>query len=147
MYTAIMAQLKKEVPALKWIDIDYGQIDKQSERPAVAFPCAVVGISLSNCEDISDVAQVCRASVTVRIAQNPPTSRTNSEASEQVRENSLQKYDLIDKVLDNLQGFDNGEFNPLSRRGQSIERRTDGLFVCRIDFVTEFETNWAEEEG
>ena len=146
MYTAIMAQLKKEVPQLKWIDIDYGQIDKQTERPAVAFPCAVVGISLVNCEDQYGKVQICRARVSVRIAQNPPTSRTNSEAKNDVRESALSRYDLIDDVFTALQGFGEPEMNPLTRTGQAPEKRTDGLFVYRIDFGTEFQDLTAAEE-
>jgi len=146
IYLAIMAQLKEEVPALRWIDLDCGQIDNQRERPAVAFPCAIISIALNNCEDLHKTAQLCRATVSVRIAQNQPVNRTNSEAKEEIRETALEKYDLINKVINSLQGFDTSEFNPLSRRGQSIERRTDGLFVCRIDFVTEFEESWVEED-
>jgi len=146
IYTAVMAQLKEEVPALKWIDLDAGQIDRQTERPAVAFPCAVTGIAVNNCEDLYGRAQLCRATVSVRIAQNPPTGRTNSEAGGNVRESALERYDLIDEVFKALQGFGGPEFNPLSRMRQTIERRTDGLFVCRMEFATEFKDLTAEEE-
>jgi hypothetical protein len=145
-YLAIMAQLKKQCPQLKWIDIDFGQIDKQTERLPVAFPCAVIVISVSGCEDQYGKVQVCRSQVSVRIAQNPPTSRTNSEATGDIRESAMSRYDLIDEVFCALQGFGEPQFNPLSRTRQSIERRTDGLFVCRMDFNTEFQDLTAEEE-
>ena len=146
IYLAVMEQLKEQVPALKWIDLDVGQINNQKERPAVAFPCAVVGISLSNCEDQYGKVQVCRARISVRIAQNPPVSRTNSVAADDVRESALSRYELIDDVFRVLQGFETPEFNPLSRTGQAEEKRTDGLFVYHIDFATEFQDLTAEGE-
>ena len=146
VYKAVMAQLKEKVPALRWIDLDCGQVDNQKERPAVAFPCAVINIALNSCEDQYERVQICRAQVSVRIAQNPPVSRTNSEADADVRESALEKYDLIDEVFAALQGFGGPEFNPLSRTGELIERRTDGLFVCKINFATEFQDLTAQEE-
>jgi hypothetical protein len=73
-------------------------------------------------------------------------SRTNSEAAGNVRESALARYELIDKVYIALQGFETPDFNPRSRRRQSEEKRTDGLFVYRIDFETEFQDLTAEEE-
>ncbi|GHV31582.1 hypothetical protein FACS1894177_06490 [Bacteroidia bacterium] len=145
IYTAVMARLKEQVPVLKWIDLDCGQINSQKERPPVAFPCAVVGMSLNNCEDRYGKVQVCRARISVRIAQNPPVSRTNSEAAGDIRQSSLARYELIDQVFKALQGFETDDFNPLSRTGQTEEKRTDGLFVYRIEFNTEFEDETAED--
>ena len=134
-----MARLKKEVPQLKWIDLDCGQIDNQKERPGVAFPCVVIGITINNCEDQYSKVQICRAQVSIRIAQNPPVSRTSSEAADDARESSMARYQLIEDVYVALQGYGTPEFNPLSRRRQFGEKRTDGLFVYRIDFETEYQ--------
>jgi hypothetical protein len=139
IYIALMGRLKELVPELKWIDLDTGQIDTQNERPGVAFPCALINIALTLCEDICETAQLCRASVTVRIAQNPIVIRTNSQAATQVRETALEAYTVIDKIYEALQGFSTPEFNPLSRKRQQKENRQDGLFIYKIEFETEFE--------
>jgi len=139
IYNALMAQLKEQVPELRWIDLDAGQIDRQTERLPVAFPCAVIGIALTNCEDLYAGVQLCRCAVIVRIAQNPPVSRTNSEVPDDVRETAMERYDLIEKVYNALQGFGTEEFNPLSRGRQQKENRSDGLFVYRMEFGTEFQ--------
>jgi len=41
---AIYTQLKT-VPAIKWIDEDFGQIDAYEGKPPVAFPCALVKLN------------------------------------------------------------------------------------------------------
>ena len=137
IYTAIMARLKEEVSELKWIDIDEGQLEYYTERPAVAFPCVLIDVSITQCEDLYERAQLCRATVGVRIAQHIPTGRTNSVAAEPVRTTALERYQLVEKVLESLQSWGTA-FNPLSRTSQKKENRKDGLFVVRIDFQTQF---------
>jgi len=145
VYSAVMERLKEKAKELRWIDLDEGQLDYYEERPAVAFPCALVGITINRCEDIYSNVQLCNASVIVRIAQNIPTRRTNSVASGSVRGTALERYDLVEKVYKILQGFGTDEFNPLSRTRQYKETRQDGLFVYRIEFQTEFKDLTAEE--
>ena len=53
IYGALLAQLKTEVPELKWIDLDEGQLDGNGgERPAIAFPAALIGINFLKCDTI-----------------------------------------------------------------------------------------------
>jgi len=52
IYNAITARLKEKVPAIRWIDFDKGQLDSM-DRPAVAFPCALLTISVSNARNIT----------------------------------------------------------------------------------------------
>ena len=138
IYTAIMAHLKKEVKELKWIDLDEGQLEYYQERPSLAFPCALIDIAITQAEDLYERAQLCRATIGIRIAQNIPTNRTNSVAKDEIRASSLERYRLTEKVYEVLQSWNSGLFNPLSRTGQKKESRKDGLFVVRIDFQTQF---------
>lgn len=138
IYTAIMARLKETVPELNWIDIDEGQLEYYAERPSVAFPCALIDIAVTQCEDLYERAQLCRATIGIRVVQNIPTSRTNSVATEPVRTNALERYQLVEKVFESLQSWGGSGFNPLSRMSQKKESRKDFLFVVRIDFATQF---------
>ena len=138
IYTAIMAHLKKEVKELKWIDLDEGQLEYYTERPSVAFPCALIDIAIVQAEDLYERAQLCRATIGIRIAQNIPTSRTSSVAKDEIRASALERYRLTEKVYEVLQSWNSGLFNPLSRTSQKKESRKDGLFVVRIDFQTQF---------
>jgi hypothetical protein len=139
IYTAVMAQLKEQVKELKWIDLDRGQFDYGAgDRPPVAFPAVLIGIALPRCETLYGKVQHCQATVTVRIAQNPPVSRTAAGATAGVRESALQCYDLIERVHAVLQDFGTEHFNELSRVRQKKETRADGLFVYEIEYQTEF---------
>jgi hypothetical protein len=138
IYKAIMAQLKQEVPELKWIELDEGQLEYYTDRPAVAFPCVLIDITINRCEDLYERAQLCQATIGIRIAQNIPVNRTNAGAPDPIRESALERYRLIEKIYQSLQSWPSGLFNPLSRTGQKKESRKDGLFVVRIDFTTQF---------
>jgi hypothetical protein len=138
IYTAIMARLKEQVTELKWIDLDEGQLEYYADRPSVAFPCVLIDIALTRCEDLYPGAQLCHATIGIRIARHIPTSRTNSVATETVRGTALERYRLAEKVYEALQSWESGLFNPLSRTAQKKETRKDSLFVTRIDFSTQF---------
>ena len=140
IYLAIMAQLKQEAPELKWIDLDEGQLEYYTERPALSFPCVLIDIALTECRDLYPGAQLCNATVGIRIAQNIATSRTNSVATETTRKTAIERYQLVEKIHKSLSGsyFKPSCFNPLSRTSQQKEKRDDGLFVIRIDFQTQF---------
>ena len=138
IFKAITARLQKTVPELKWIDLDTGQLENYTDRPPVAFPCALIDIELTRCEDLYPGAQLCNATVAIRIAQAPPTNRTNSSASKTVQQSELQRYHLIEHVYRSLQSWESGIFNPLSRTAQKKEARQDPLFIVKIDFATMF---------
>ena len=141
IYTAVMAQLKKEVPAIRWIDWDKGQL-KTKSRPAVAFPCALLGIHVAGTSDITPTVQHCNAIVRIRLAFDQ-TMKTDSTAPPAHLEKALEPYDIIADVYKALQGFNTISFDHLSRVKQMEETNQHGLFTYIIDFRTEFEDNTA----
>lgn len=144
IYTSILTRLKETVPALKWIDWDTAQLDVQTDRPSVKFPCALISIGINRAKDITETIQDCEAQVTVRLAFDR-MERTNSEAADEIRENALQPYDVISDVYAALQGFETPHFHALSRTSQAKENNRLGLFVYRITFKTDFEDYTAKK--
>jgi hypothetical protein len=145
IYTAIMAKLKSDIPALKWIDLDYGQLSTATgQRPSLAFPCALISIRVNECKDITDTIQDCKGSITIRLAFDQMIKNTNSKSESGKLEEALNPYDTIADVYSALQGFDTDSFNALSRRSQGDEKRADGLFVYNITFSVDFEDDTAE---
>ena len=71
IYTAVMARLKEQVPAIRWIDFDKGQLDS-SDRPAVAFPCALISIGINNTKDITSTSQDCTATLKIASLHSRP---------------------------------------------------------------------------
>ena len=143
IYSALIARLKETVPALKWIDWDTGQLEANTERPAVRFPCALITISIPQAKDITETIQDCTTHVVVRLAFDP-MERTSSEAPPEAREQALQPYDVIADTYAALQGFETPHFHALSRTSQAKENNRLGLFVYRISFKTDFEDDTAE---
>lgn len=139
IYTAILAQLKAEVPALKWIDFDTGQLD-QSVRAGVAFPCVLLTIDIPDSKDVDSrgLSQDCLCRITAQIAFNNTPDRTNAGAPDEARMNGLAVYDTISDVYAALQGFETEHFNALSRRSQGKVPRSDGMFLYRIVFECDF---------
>ena len=145
IYSAVMARIKEKVPAIKWIDWDTGQLEANTERPSVRFPCALITISIPQAKDITETIQDCTTHVVVRLAFDP-MERTNSEAAPEVREEKMLPYDVISYVYAALQGFETPQFHGLSRTSQAKENNRNGLFIYRITFKTDFEDDTAEEQ-
>lgn len=142
IYLALMAQLQAEVPEIKWIDLDTGQLDS-STRPAVAFPCALIGISIQPKSNITDYIQDCSATISVRLAWETSVRTSNNTPALEL-EKSMAVYDTIAAVYKALQGFSTANFDSLMRKRQDREKSRHGLFQYRFDFSTEFEDNTAE---
>lgn len=143
IYIAVMERLKTKVTSLKWIDLDTGQLESAGDRPAVAFPCALLTIEIPRADDITDLDQDCEARITVRLAFNQEM-RTNSAAPVRVIDAAMNPYDVIASAYAALQGWGNASFEPLSRTSQGKENSRTGLFVYRMVFKTRFEDQTAE---
>lgn len=141
LFTAIADHLQNQLPAIKWIDDDYGQIDSYQLRPSVVFPCVLISINYPDTQDTghaADQEQIIRAQITLRLATER-IAPSNNQAPPEVRSQALAHYDLQHQVYQALQGFDNGNtFTPLTRRQATTENRRDGLKVVRQIFETSF---------
>lgn len=141
IYQAIAAHLKTELPSLRWIDWDKGQL-KAKERPPVAFPCALIGIHIAQAKDITPTIQHCDAIVRIKLGFDQPM-KTEAHTPPAHLNKALEPYDLIADAYKALQGFNTPNFDPLTRVKQMEETNSHGLFTYIIDFRTEFEDNTA----
>ncbi|GAB6010242.1 hypothetical protein [Dysgonomonas reticulitermitis] len=141
VYTDVMKRLQSEVPALNWIELNIGQLKliENGEILPITYPCALVGISIPECSDITEKIQECKAVVTITLAFTPfIVGDTSSNATDSDRQNALIPYDVIASVYKALQGYETNNFNVLSRISQG-EDTHENLFVYNIDFSCEFE--------
>jgi hypothetical protein len=142
IYLAIMQQLET-VEALKWIDLDTGQLSQA--KPSVAFPCALVSIKLPKCKSLTDKIQDCEARISVRLGFDSKM-RTAAKTPEAARTLSLAVYDTIADVYKALQGFGTENFDSLNRVSQGDEPSKNGVFIYKQEFSSQFEDRSAEEE-
>ena len=139
IYKELLQRLKNEVAELNLIDYDYGQLEvplRESERPPVRFPCALLSVELDSCQDI-DEGQYCEATVVVRIACDVP-ARTSSATPPAVRDKHLEPYEIVAKVHKALQGYQTAFFDPLTRR-RGRKETSDRYFIYRLDYHVEFD--------
>ena len=126
IFIAVCDRLKTEVPQLRWIDAEEGQLNT-GERPAVAFPCCLIDISYPSCETHMGGRQKIKAQIQVRVAFQSGGS-TNAAAPKLVREHALRCMDTLDKIHEALQWWNGGNlFNPMRRLRGAPEKRADGL--------------------
>lgn len=126
----------KTVAALKWIDIDFGQLNTP-ERPAVAFPCALIDVAYPACEDSDGNLQLVTATITLRVAFNDFTGRTGADSP--TLNDTLSLFDTLNVIHCAMQSWtDAGYINPLSRQNAQVEKRNDGIKVYRIVYQTTF---------
>lgn len=140
IYTSVIERLKTTVPALRDIDMDYGQLEQTN--PPVAYPCALITLNIPECKNLTDDIQDCKAEISIRLAFDPLNAgSTAAHSPEEVRERSLSPYEIIADVYTALQGF-----NDMERRAQGKESRSK-IFIYKMVFRQDFEDYTASEEA
>ena len=125
IYTNILTALQ-EIPELKWIDLDKGQMN--SNRPSVAFPAALITVTLPRTENITNTIQTVNTQITVRLCFDY-TGSTNSKMTEAARNKSLEYFNIADKVFNKLQNLEADNMNALERINAIEEVRPDGYKI------------------
>ena len=99
IFVALCDHLEKEVPSLRWIDEDLGQLGMTgSMRPAVDFPCCLIDIEYSDCRDLTDLCQLAKIRITLKLAF-PYKGESYSKAPEKVREKALERYSVVGEYM------------------------------------------------
>jgi hypothetical protein len=132
------------IPALKFIDLDTGQLEykKEDERPAVLLPCALFDFVKIDYEDLSFNYQEGDFILQVRIGVNPYTHATQYFTATQ-KENALNFFNIEQSVYTSLQGFASQYFGPISRVSMQTEGRNDKLRVRILRFKGRYLDNTA----
>lgn len=141
IYDALLTRLSGQIPALKMIDFDMGQLGvlDLDLRPSVKFPCALIDITYPRCTDISGDIQLVESMIKIRLAFETPLP-TDSNATKARRDAALLIFDTVDLVYKALQGYSAaGIFTELSRRSQVPDNRYAGIKIIEMIFDTTFE--------
>lgn len=140
IFVALCDHLEKEVPALRWIDEDLGQLNGNTTlRPAVDFPCCLIDIQYADCKDLYDTYQFVKATITLKLAF-PPYGDSYNKAPETARKKALERYSIVSEVHDCLQGWTAEEtLSPLSRRNGRPSVMAGGLKAYTLVYDTTFE--------
>lgn len=140
IFVALCDRLEKEVPSIRWIDEDLGQLGMtDSMRPAVDFPCCLIDIQYSDCRDLTDTEQLVKLNITLKLAF-PYRGESYAKAPEEIRERALSRYAVVSEVHECLQGWTADEiFSPLSRRSGRPSVIAGGIKTYTLVYETTLE--------
>jgi hypothetical protein len=133
-FTSLCDRLETNVPALRWIDWDNGQLE--AERPAVTYPCCLIDLIYPSCDDIAKQEQIADVEIVLRISFDH-RGATNAATSAENRTTAMSVFDTIEDVHKQLQGWTNTwTLSPLSRKSAIREKRRNNKPVYRITYTT-----------
>jgi hypothetical protein len=149
LFIDISNRLKERVPELKWIDQDFGQLERYKYRAPVSFPAALIDFAQATYEEVSQLEQITDLVITVRLAF-APWSQSYQDAPLDVKEKALEFYKIEQKVYAALHGWSplppaawGGTENytqPFRRMSAASEQREgdeEGLRVRVVTFTTQ----------
>lgn len=143
LYETIMARIKSEVTAVRYVNQDLGQLEyynANTGRPAVSFPCALIDFDNFNADDLSDKSQELEGDVIIRIALDTWSSASSITPTE-VRTKALSYYDVEHAVYKALHAWCPGPADScgyLTRTGTATEQREDAIRVRVMRFRLRF---------
>lgn len=138
---ALLARISREVPELKWIDADEGQLDFTDSRPPVAFPCCLVDMYYTDADNmVGNLPTVQRVEVAIalKVGFNDCAS-FNVNKPRQVQDVALARLDMLENIHKALQGFYMENCVRFFRRKSCRpQKRPDGLKVYDVLYLAEF---------
>jgi hypothetical protein len=140
IYLEVSERLGEQVPEIRIIDLDCGQIDAGGQhRLPLDFPLALVRISIQRAEDVSRTEQNHHVQIVVRLAWEAWPGEVSNLTPTRWRGVALSKLDLVEKVTGALQGWGGSFFDYLSLSSIQPQDRADGLMVYRLTFKASYE--------
>lgn len=125
---ALMERIRTQVPEIRWIDLDMGQL-QVSERPPIAYPACLLDMEYSSCEQLSREHQQVTVSIRLSIVADG-IGTTHTGTPTYIREKALSVMNVLQRLHTALQWWDNDRmWMPITRSSVRPERRNDGLKV------------------
>jgi hypothetical protein len=135
LYLKIVSRLEAEVPELKFIDQDLGQLENYEIRPAVEFPCALIDVDDFDFTDAGNfTTQIGNGLLVIRLGVGA-WSPSNNLAPNDVRLKALNYYEIEQKIHVALHGWSNDGFAKLRRKKAKKEERNDNIRVRVISYA------------
>jgi uncharacterized repeat protein (TIGR01451 family) len=140
LYAAIRDKIKQDLPAVKWIDLDSGQLDNPEQSYPFPFPAIFIDFPAIDWQDAGERMQDGQVQVSFRIAFRiyDETHGSAPDDSYDTFTKAMDALHLMTSIHAKLQGFSDGAtFNRLSRITTTTDRREDGLKVFNMVYACE----------
>lgn len=138
LLTHLQGRIKSQVPDIRWIDGDTGQLEGYERRPPVSFPCILIDFDGFDYQDLGDGIQQAQGSVIIRLGFDA-YSATNNRTPSQSKSKALAYYDLEWSLFKALHGWKPEGYGYMMRVSADTERREDAIRVRQIRFSITFE--------
>lgn len=131
-------KLVASVPALKYVDQDWGQMDFYA-TPPVKFPCALIDIQDAQYTNAGELIQHGSATVVVRLF-DIKLSNSSQAAPATQKENAKKIWQLIEDVNKALHGqnFLQQGFASPNRVSLRRTKRNDGCYQTELYYTVQF---------
>lgn len=144
----IQQRILANVPEIRWIDLDLGQLENDSIRPPVAFPCTLLQVSGVTYKDMQGNQQLATATVQIKIGFDSVSQMSNGTPLA-YQEDALTHYEIARKVALWLNNWiaDGILCKDFTRVSQANENREIGLRVSTIQFVCQWIDDGQPNQG
>jgi hypothetical protein len=146
MVQNIQDRLVREVPELKYVDQDWGQMD-YFYNPPVKFPCALIDVQSAQYTNNGNLIQQGTATVVIRLFDFRLGNSSQGAPNGQ-KENAKKIWQLIEDVNKALHGqnfLQEGYGLPV-REQMRRTKREDGCYLTELYYTVQFTDTACEPE-
>lgn len=139
IFLAIQERIDTEVPEIKYIDQNFGQLEGYTDRPSVAFPCILTDFEGWTFENLGTLAQKAEGDVVIKLGF-ASYRNTSNVTTETYRKLALAYYEIEWKLHKALHGWSPGDdLGTLTRIANLGENRPMGVRVRTLRYRLGFE--------
>ncbi|MEC5393943.1 hypothetical protein [Bergeyella sp. RCAD1439] len=132
-----LLELLKEIPEIKYIDLNFGQI--MEEKPPLAYPAVLIGINIVSTDTFQDIFQQINAEFTLTLVVK--AGDTSSLTEENRREQAMAYLDLSEKIYNKLQGYEDNHFDAFTFQSATEQNLRKGLKTVAL----RYSCGWKQE--
>jgi len=134
----VQARLLQKVPALKYVDEDWGQLDYYAPNHPVKWPCGLVDATEATWENEGKLVQLGLVQVKIRVA-DLKLSNSSGAAPQGQKDKAFAIFATLREVYKALHGWSGDDhYSKLIRTRSSRIKRNDGvriyetMFTCKL---------------
>lgn len=147
IFVLLQKLIADNIPEVKWVDLDIGQLESYDERPAVQFPCVLIDFPGATYSNLSQQVELWDGNISIRLGFDP-FSETSSITPDAVKFKGLEYFEIEHKLYKHLKGFTaGGNIQPMCRISSASENREDSFRIRQIMFTSAAEDEAAQTTG
>lgn len=146
LLTDVLDRLKDKVPALKYFDEDWGQLDYYYPHPPVKWPCVLVDATDANWSDEGRKIQTGLIQVKIRLA-DLRLNNTSGNAPQGQKDKAFAIFTIQKEIYKALHGWTGSRhYSSLKRVRMGRVKREDGVRIYETIFTTQLKDASAADQ-